>query len=41
MLTRATIMLLALWCVAAAPPPRIDVETHTLPNGLTLLLSRD
>jgi zinc protease len=39
-LTLATLML-ALCCLGAAPPPEIDVQTHTLPNGLTVLLSRD
>jgi zinc protease len=40
-IARALIMLLALACIAAAPPPRVDVETQKLSNGLTLLLSRD
>lgn len=32
---------LALCSLGAAPPPEIDVQTHTLANGLTVLLSRD
>jgi len=39
-LTLATIAL-AGFSLGAAPPPEIDVDTHVLPNGLTVLLSRD
>ncbi len=36
------IAILGLLCMGAnPPPPQIDVETHTLSNGLTVLLSRD
>ncbi|MCA9622103.1 MAG: insulinase family protein, partial [Myxococcales bacterium] len=33
--------LLALLSLGAAPPPKVDVETVQLDNGLTVLLSRD
>ncbi|MCA9542998.1 MAG: insulinase family protein, partial [Myxococcales bacterium] len=38
---RVLILLLALASLAAAPAPEIPVETYTLDNGLTVILSRD
>ncbi len=38
---RSLLLLLTSAAFAAAPPPEIPVETWTLDNGLTVLLSRD
>jgi zinc protease len=40
-LFRFLLPLLALLCLGASPPPTLPVVQKTLPNGLTLLLSRD
>ena len=38
---RLLLPILALLCLGASPPPKLSVVHETLPNGLTLLLSRD
>lgn len=38
---RALTALLALICLAATPAPQVPVETYTLDNGLTVILSHD